>query len=64
MIMPEDNYGMDRSPHTPEDNDLVNKVGKALLDVARHNEASILELFGAIEFAKTRLYELFHREEK
>ena len=54
MIMPED-YGMDRSPHTEEDNDFVNKVANVLLDVMRHNDASVLELFGAMEFAKQRL---------
>lgn len=64
MIMPEDSYGMERRPHTPEDNDFVNQVCKALLDVTRHNDASVLQLLGAIEFAKTRLCEMFDKEEE
>ena len=57
MIARDDKYGMDRMPHTEEDNEFVNAVVHALLDVTRYNDATMLQLFGAIEFAKQRIRE-------
>jgi len=52
MIMPDDDYRMNESSYKKEHAEFVNKVGIALLDVARMSDADMLQLMGAMEACK------------